>query len=177
MSAQTLARLEELSAWHDRALDWSDPAGPGPWSEEEFDRFDAAARELLGLIAVELGPEFDVFYDELGRQPRPDVDLGQAIWDYLELKRRHDSGLGEDAAIVRLDLLDGPVPEDIVLRFGCHERRCDSYWLGEDSSDRYDDESPDKVELVFARLLDQWVTCRSTRRISPRPPSRSRPCS
>lgn len=63
-----LDRLDALSRWHDRALDWSDPAGPSPWDDSEFDRFDAAAIELLERLRTALGDEFDVTYTELGRQ-------------------------------------------------------------------------------------------------------------
>jgi hypothetical protein len=28
LSAESRPRLEELSVWHDTALDWDDPAGP-----------------------------------------------------------------------------------------------------------------------------------------------------
>jgi hypothetical protein len=67
LSERVLARLAELAEWHDGALDWSDPAGPSPWSAEDFNRFDAAAEEVIELIRSELGAEFDVVYEQLGR--------------------------------------------------------------------------------------------------------------
>ena len=65
LSAATRERLEELSAWHDGALDWDDPAGPSPWGPEEEERFRRAAREVLEVVRRELGLEFEVFCEEL----------------------------------------------------------------------------------------------------------------
>jgi hypothetical protein len=62
LSAETLARLEELSAWHDSSLNWDDPAGPGPWTPGEYEDFERAVAELLQTIRAELGPEFQVDY-------------------------------------------------------------------------------------------------------------------
>ncbi|HYW13974.1 MAG TPA: hypothetical protein VE871_18565 [Longimicrobium sp.] len=62
LSDETRQRLEELSVWHDTALDWDDPGGPGMWPPEEYERFDRAAREMLERVRTELGPEFSVEY-------------------------------------------------------------------------------------------------------------------
>lgn len=62
LSDETRARLEELSEWHDTALDWDDPGGPSPWSSEEYERFKRAALEILERVRTELGPEFSVEY-------------------------------------------------------------------------------------------------------------------
>ncbi|NNC29740.1 hypothetical protein HKM21_10695 [Longimicrobium terrae] len=62
LSPGMLARLDELSRWHDGALDGDDPAGPSPWSAEEDDRFRAAAEEALAAVRAELGPNFHVEY-------------------------------------------------------------------------------------------------------------------
>ncbi len=62
LSPGTLRRLEELSAWHDTAMDWDDPAGPGLWSDDEYLRFELAAREILAAVRAELGPDFEVDY-------------------------------------------------------------------------------------------------------------------
>ncbi|HEX8318556.1 hypothetical protein [Longimicrobium sp.] len=58
----TRQRLEELSDWHDTALNWDDPGGPGLWPPEEYDKFHQAAVEILGTIRSELGPDFRVEY-------------------------------------------------------------------------------------------------------------------
>jgi hypothetical protein len=62
LSDETRQRLEELSVWHDTALDWDDPGGPSPWTPEEYERFVHAAREVLERVRTELGPEFSVEY-------------------------------------------------------------------------------------------------------------------
>ena len=65
LAEATRRRLDELSEWHDRSLDWNDPAAPGPWTAEEGVRFDEAAEELRATIQSELGPEFEVVYQPL----------------------------------------------------------------------------------------------------------------
>jgi hypothetical protein len=65
LSTELRERLEELSRWHDTALDWGDPAGPSPWTPEEDERFDRAAAEVLERVRAELGPDFRVEYTRL----------------------------------------------------------------------------------------------------------------
>ena len=65
LTPETLRRLEELSAWHDRALNWEYPPAPSPWSHQERERFDVAAQEALKRIRTELGPDFEVVYKPL----------------------------------------------------------------------------------------------------------------
>jgi hypothetical protein len=65
LSSQTRQRLKELSAWHDQSLNWDYPPDPGPWTAEESERFEAAAREVLERIRCELGDEFEVVYERL----------------------------------------------------------------------------------------------------------------
>jgi len=65
LSDETRRRLEELSVWHDTALDWDDPGGPGPWPPEAYERFDQAAAEVLETIRAELGRDFQVDYVRL----------------------------------------------------------------------------------------------------------------
>jgi hypothetical protein len=60
LSDETRRRLDELSVWHDTSLDWDDPAGPGPWSADEYERFNRAAAEVLEIIRAELGADFQV---------------------------------------------------------------------------------------------------------------------
>ncbi|HEX2201703.1 MAG TPA: hypothetical protein VHG91_00320 [Longimicrobium sp.] len=66
LSGETRQRLEELSVWHDTALDWDDPGGPSPWTPDEEARFERAAAEILERVRAELGPEFQVDYDTSG---------------------------------------------------------------------------------------------------------------
>jgi hypothetical protein len=61
----TRRRLQELSAWHDGALNWDYPPDPSPWSAGERERFEQAAGEALSAVRAELGPEFEVVYKVL----------------------------------------------------------------------------------------------------------------
>lgn len=65
LSDTTRQRLDELTRWHDTSLDWDDPAGPGPWTPDEYERFELAAAEILDTIRSQLGPEFLVEYTHL----------------------------------------------------------------------------------------------------------------
>lgn len=65
LSAETRRRLEELSVWHDTALNWDYPPDPGPWTPEEEARFDRAAQEILQTLRAELGSDFEVVYGRL----------------------------------------------------------------------------------------------------------------
>lgn len=66
LSASTQKELQELSAWHDQALDWTNPAGASLWGQDDFDRFDLAAQEMKSKLEVELGPQFEIAYVSLG---------------------------------------------------------------------------------------------------------------
>ena len=61
----TRRRLEELTAWHDKSLDWAYPPDPSPWTATERERFEEAASEVLSAVRAELGPEFEVVYQAL----------------------------------------------------------------------------------------------------------------
>ncbi len=65
LTPPTRHRLQELSAWHDGALNWDYPPDPSPWSAAERERFEQAADEILSVLRVELGPEFEVVYVSL----------------------------------------------------------------------------------------------------------------
>jgi hypothetical protein len=60
----TRARMLELVDWYDQSVDWEYPAGPSLWDAAEQARFARAARQLLAVLRVQLGPDFDV-RDEL----------------------------------------------------------------------------------------------------------------
>lgn len=62
LSADTRARLDEMTVWHDQSLNWEYPPDPGPWTPDEEARFAAAAEVLRAAIQEELGPEFEVVY-------------------------------------------------------------------------------------------------------------------
>jgi hypothetical protein len=65
LTPQTRRRLQELSAWHDGALDWDYPPNPSPRSAAEREQFERAAGEVLSVLRAELGPEFEVVYEAL----------------------------------------------------------------------------------------------------------------
>jgi len=60
----TRERISQLVDWYDRSVDWEYPAGPSLWDADEVEHFARAARQLLGVLRVQLGPDFDV-RDEL----------------------------------------------------------------------------------------------------------------
>lgn len=43
ISAALAAEVDELSEWFQSVIDWDDPGGPSPWSQDEEDRFYARA--------------------------------------------------------------------------------------------------------------------------------------
>jgi len=63
LSKLALGRLSELSQWHDTALNWDYPPDPGPWSAEEYAKFEREALTLLTELQAELGPKFEVVYE------------------------------------------------------------------------------------------------------------------
>jgi hypothetical protein len=86
LSPKTIERIEELSAWHDQSLNWDYPPNPGPWRQEECDRFNEAAKELLATICRELGCGFEIVsvQPELGEDP----DLDAFIADPKNFRRK-----------------------------------------------------------------------------------------
>jgi len=65
LSNEVQSMLNELSQWHDTALNWDYPPDPGPWNADDYARFDEAAAKLLISIQQELGEEFEVVYEKL----------------------------------------------------------------------------------------------------------------
>jgi hypothetical protein len=60
LSARMKERVEAMIRWHDTALDWDNPGGDSPWTDEESERFKKAATELYEDLKKELGDEFEV---------------------------------------------------------------------------------------------------------------------
>jgi len=91
LSPETVARARELGAWHDTSLNWASPLDPGPWRQEECDRFNAAVKELFEVVSAELGDEFDVTNDHHEINEHPDFDEYWRDHDldaYLARRRR-----------------------------------------------------------------------------------------
>jgi hypothetical protein len=74
LSPETVARAKELGAWHDTALNWDYPPDPGPWRQEECDRFNSAAKEFFEVVSEELGDEFELVNEQDEINEHPDLD-------------------------------------------------------------------------------------------------------
>lgn len=77
LSVSTIKRVGELIKWHDQALNWEYPPDPGPWRQDECERFNRAAKELLITVRQELGAHFEVIDAFVEEKEDPDLD------DYL----------------------------------------------------------------------------------------------
>jgi hypothetical protein len=88
LSAETLKRIEELEAWHDTALRWNDPAAPGPWRQEECERFNKASEELFAQINCELGPGYLLGYEQEEMREDPELDSYLSDPDGFWLRKR-----------------------------------------------------------------------------------------
>jgi hypothetical protein len=60
LSQNLNARALHLVHWYDTSIDWSSPADPSPWSDEERARFAAAAHAFLEKLREFLGSEFEI---------------------------------------------------------------------------------------------------------------------
>jgi hypothetical protein len=78
LSEEVCRYCKELAAWHDAALNWDYPPDPGPWRQQECDRFNAAGSELLTAIRKELGAAFEVIEAEWKVTEDRDLDAYQA---------------------------------------------------------------------------------------------------
>jgi hypothetical protein len=88
LSSGIIARINELQKWFDRSLNWDYPPDPGPWRQDECDRFNRAARALYDAIVRELGSGFAISYQQDPLNEDPDLDIYmQDKWVY----RRRDS--------------------------------------------------------------------------------------
>jgi hypothetical protein len=67
LTDEIIEELHRLTEWHDTALNWEYPPDPGPWEKKEYEAFERAALEILQKIKTQLGSEFDVYYDPLGK--------------------------------------------------------------------------------------------------------------
>ena len=67
LSTSIREQLDKLSAWHDQALNWSNPADVSPWNEDEFELFENAANAMRVQLQAELGADFEFVYVPLGK--------------------------------------------------------------------------------------------------------------
>src|SRR5665213_916835 len=78
LSSETTAQVRHLCTWYQGALNWEYPPDPGPWRQEECDRFNCASASLLEALRRELGERFEVIGEpyDLREDPRLDEYLG-----------------------------------------------------------------------------------------------------
>lgn len=71
LSTNTQRWLQYLIAWYDTSLNWDDPGGASPWSDNEQARFRLAAQEGVTRLQQELAPAGYEICDESDRVPEP----------------------------------------------------------------------------------------------------------
>jgi hypothetical protein len=69
-----VAELEALAAWHDSSLNWDYPPDPGPWRQEECDRFNVASKTLFERCKKLLAGRFEILYSHREEKEDPDLD-------------------------------------------------------------------------------------------------------
>ena len=74
LSEETSRNADRIGAWFDRSLNWDYPPDPGPWRQEECDRFNMATADLLATIRQELGSEFEIVDEQVVMAEDPDLD-------------------------------------------------------------------------------------------------------
>jgi len=83
LTAETIKTADALGAWFDRSLNWEYPPDPGPWRQEECDRFNKATDELLSVMRT----EFDIVNEQKRMAEDPDLDAYLA--NPRKVSRRH----------------------------------------------------------------------------------------
>jgi hypothetical protein len=86
LSPETIQTAKEIGAWFDQSLNWDYPPDPGPWRQDECDRFNRATADLLNRIRQELGSEFEVVNEQNLLAEDPDLDAYLA--DPKDFRRR-----------------------------------------------------------------------------------------
>jgi hypothetical protein len=74
LSEETVRLGEELVSWHDGSLNRDYPPDPGPWRQEECDRFNRAANAFFERLSNELGPDYELVNEQRGLTEDPDLD-------------------------------------------------------------------------------------------------------
>lgn len=66
VSEELKEKLDELTGWHDEALNWKDPAGELLWDDTQICEFLMAAKKIYLAVCDELGEEYEVeFIDHM----------------------------------------------------------------------------------------------------------------
>jgi hypothetical protein len=79
LSEELGQRARILSEWYQGSLDWGYPPDPGPWRQEECDRFNAAVQSFFEDVVAEVGDRFNIVNTQrimvedprLGSHPKP----------------------------------------------------------------------------------------------------------
>src|SRR4051812_29061288 len=69
-----IVELKAAARWHDTSLNWAYPPDPGPWRQQECDRFNTAATTTLDRLRTELGADWDVIRNFPDQYEDPDID-------------------------------------------------------------------------------------------------------
>lgn len=77
LSDKTIKRADEIVDWQTTSLNWDYPPDPGPWRQDECDRFNQAVKELLEVVRKELGDQFEIInrFQEIHEDPDLDAYL------------------------------------------------------------------------------------------------------
>ena len=74
LTPETIEQIHSMSKWHDKSLNWDYPPDPGPWRQDECDRFNAASKQLIEVVVKELGEDFEIIYHQGPLHEDPDLD-------------------------------------------------------------------------------------------------------
>ena len=74
LSAATIKQANELIDLFQTSLNWEYSSDPGPWRQDECDRFNAAARQLFETASLELGDDFELCSEQKNLAEDPDLD-------------------------------------------------------------------------------------------------------
>lgn len=85
LSDELRKRGEKLSDWFQGSLNWDYPPDPGPWRQEECERFKIAARAFFADLQQEIGAQYDLIYCQA--EPDEDPDLDEYLKDPLNFRR------------------------------------------------------------------------------------------
>jgi hypothetical protein len=86
MSDAIRKRGNELADWFQDSLNWSYPPDPGPWRQEECDRFKQAVRAFYQDLVIDIGDRFEIIYSQ--DEPDEDPDLDEYERDPKNFKRK-----------------------------------------------------------------------------------------
>ena len=60
LTPATTRPLQDLGSWHDTALNWDYPPDPGPWRQDECERFRTTLECILEKVPGELGADYEL---------------------------------------------------------------------------------------------------------------------